>query len=172
MYVIWQHRPKSPQSAPVGRVAWMQSSTLNPALHFFLPHEFKLEIRPCCPCRLGFQASTWVDFCFRKSPLKAKGSCAAWHSCACSVWAWAELWSLSHNCSLLTSGRWTFIVAVHAFPFCWLCPSCPMLCLVQMSFSPWSPNHPLKFLTSVGAGALLESFSQFLCECGQVIKPF
>lgn len=151
MSVIWQHRPKSPPSVPMGRVAWIESTTLSPALQFFLPHEFKLEIGPCFPCRLGFQASTWVDFSFRKSPMKAKDSCAAWPSCACSVSAQAECWLLSHSCSLLTSSLWVFTVAIHAFSFCWFCPSLSHALSCQMSFFPRSPNHPLTFLTSVEA---------------------
>lgn len=57
----------------------------SPFTLFFLHHEFSLEIQPCFPCRLDFQASARVDFCFRIVPLKAKASCAAWLMCLHSL---------------------------------------------------------------------------------------
>ena len=57
-----------------------------PPLHcFLLCIVFNLETWSCLPLRLGFQASARVVVCFRKSPVKARASCAAGCPCACTL---------------------------------------------------------------------------------------
>lgn len=134
----------SPRLCPslvlMGREAWLQSSILGAAL-LFPHHEFMLGIWPCFPCRLQFQASAWVYFRFRKSPMKVGDSCATWHSCSCTV-----LVEQTFESSLTTQP----IASLHLLAFSsslWYCPClsvcsfalpCSMSYLIQMSLPPQS----------------------------------
>lgn len=91
------------------------------------------------PLQAEFPGICLSSLLFQEKSCEAKDSCAAWHSCACLVWAQVEFSSLSHN-STLQAGQfhhtclllvlWIFHVTSCLWSCSWLYPRwcCPSLC--------------------------------------------